>query len=675
MSVAQKTATAPPDWLRHAVRGVLAQSAGYRELPQPQQRALAQAMVRVSAIAAGLIAEETEAHEALKQGRTRTLGMDETRRPEPRARAQDVPAYGTSADRIAGITQSVLNAVSFPRFVTDLINGVFKSMIDSNAQQMQLYVQLLNNVSASAEGFERSQFSIAGVRQWVADHFPDRIEYDVPETEPGDDPPDPEDLANIKLRLRDGASMPDAEELRATLGVAPEESIDAGDPEALVPLARRQIARQRQQMLATMVMLGMQRIVIDSGRINASMRFHIDTRSAATEDRGSQFGLQNRIKASGSFGVGAWGASAEVENTISYVSTQRSQNTEEMNTDLNLDSSVELVFKTDYLPLERLAGGPQLERIKVNTLNPNAETKAITDARTARDKANIAAEAGRSSAIDKALAPPPLPAAPAQPKVAPSAPPKAPEKKTDKKPDKKPGATPPGTAAAGSGNTARPGATTPPAAPGAGTAAPAAGGSTPATNTSAQALAIEPMSRPPDVVYVPTPESSVATMLELAAPKPSETLVDLGCGDGRILVAAAQRYGCRALGYDIDPARISEARARITAAGLSGRVRAEVGDLFQVDLSAIDVVTLYLLPQLNAKLIPRLMQLRPGARVVSHDFDIAGISPDRVVQEYLPKQGHYKTYFLYVAPLRENAEVRHQWAESAKLSWERAASP
>ena len=379
MTVAAPSSTpsrnAPPGWLRHAVRGVLEQSRGYQQLPLEKQRALAQAMVKVSAMAAALIAEEGAAEAAVQRGRSQALSTENSPPQPARARALDAPPFGASAEKIAGVTTSVLNAISFPRFVTDLINGVFKSMIDSSAQQMQLYVQLLNDVSASAEGFERSQFSISGVRRWVADHFPDQIEYDVPEVEPGDPPPDPEEIANIKLRLKSGASMPGEEELRAVLSLGPEDSVDVGDPEQLVPLARRQIARQRQKMLATMVMLGMQRIVIDSGRINASMRFHIDTRSAASEDRGSRFGLENKVKASGSFGAGPWGVSAEVQNTISYVSTQRSQNTEEMNTDLNLDSSVELVFKTDYLPLERLVGGPQLQRIKVNTLNPEAEQK------------------------------------------------------------------------------------------------------------------------------------------------------------------------------------------------------------------------------------------------------------------------------------------------------------
>jgi len=93
--------------------------------------------------------------------------------------------------------------------------------------------------------------------------------------------------------------------------------------------------------------------------------------------------------------------------------------------------------------------------------------------------------------------------------------------------------------------------------------------------------------------------------------------------------------------------------------------------MFGADLSGADVVTLYLLPQLNVKLIPQLQKLRPGARVVSHDFAIAGVIPDRVVQDYLPRLNLYKTYFLFTAPLRLQPEpARHEWAESARLPWE-----
>ncbi|MBR0692734.1 methyltransferase domain-containing protein [Bradyrhizobium lablabi] len=641
--------TPPPDWLRHTVRGVLEQSPGYRGLQPDAQRALAQAMVKVSTLAAALIAEEAEADAAIARP---ALPRDRAApRRAPLARAQDAPEFGTAANRIAGITGNVLNAVSFPRFVTDLISGVFKSMLDSNAQQMQLYVKLLNDVSASAEGFEHSQFSIVGVRGWVAEHFPDQIEYDLPEVEPGDDPPDPEELASITLRLKPNASMPEPDALRAVLGLGPEESVEAGNPEQLVPLARRAIARQRQQMLATMVMLGMQRIVIDSGRINASMRFHIDTRSAASEDRGSQFGMQNRVKAAGSFGYGPWGASAEVENTISYVSTQRSQNTEEINTDLELNSSVELVFKTDYLPLERLAGGPQIERIKVNTLSPEAEMKAATDARTARDKANREAEAKRAEATTKAFAPalsPPQAGGRGTVEDADRARADAAKKEKEKEKER----------------TQQPREKEKPKEQ-----------EKPKDKAAkAQALAAQDAAREPDVVFVPTQPEAIDTMLTLAAPRRGETLIDLGCGDGRIVVAAALRSGCRAIGYDIDPQRVAEARARIAAAGVGDVARVEQRDLFAVDLSQADVVTLYLLPQLNVKLIPQLLRLRPGARVVSHDFAIAGVSPDRVVQDYLPRTGMLKTYFLFTAPLRLHGAPVHQWRESAHMPWEEAAA-
>jgi hypothetical protein len=385
----------PPLWLRGAVREVLERAPGYQQLPDSSRKDLAQAMVKVSALAADLIAEENQAH-------LQAFTDAEQATPAPLARAQEAPEFGTATDRIASTTRNVLGAVSFPRFVTDLVNGVFKSMLDSTAQQMKMYVELLNNVSASAAGFERTQFSTGAVRQWLAEQFPDQIAYQPPDQDP-DFPPDPEEEPEeTRLTLRNGGSMPDAEALRAVLGLQPGEALDASSPEQLVPLARRQIARQRQQMLATMVMLGMQRIVIDSGRINASMRFHIDTRSAASEDRASRFGVENRVRASGSFGVGPWGVSADVQNTISYVSTQQSQRSEEINTELDLNSSVELNFHTDYLPLNQMAAQAQADRIRNATLNP-AATPDPAAGRQARQAAQVAAEQNRRSSLDASL--------------------------------------------------------------------------------------------------------------------------------------------------------------------------------------------------------------------------------------------------------------------------------
>ncbi|QSX77010.1 hypothetical protein [Agrilutibacter solisilvae] len=393
---------APPPWIRTAVRDVLERSPNFQSLPETQRTALAKAMVKVSTLAAELIVEEDQA-----QGE-----IDERKGPRtaaPLARAQEQPDFAASADRMSQVTQNVLNAVSFPRFCTDLINGVFKAMLDSSAQQMQQYVQLLNAVGASADGFERTQFGLPQVRQWVADHFPEAIEYETPD--PDDGPPDPEEVANIRLRLKGGASMPNAEEIRASLGMGPEESVDASNPEQLVPLARRYLARQRQQMLATMVMMGMQRIVIDSGKINAAMRFHIDTRSAANEDRGSQFETRHKMGGSGSFGVGPWGVSAQTEHSIGYVSTQRSQRTEEMNTDLELNSSVELNFRSDYLPLNQMAAQAQADRIRNASINPAAMPDPGAE-RTARLQAQMGSERERRAGIDTATrSPAPAPAA------------------------------------------------------------------------------------------------------------------------------------------------------------------------------------------------------------------------------------------------------------------------
>jgi len=131
--------------------------------------------------------------------------------------------------------------------------------------------------------------------------------------------------------------------------------------------------------------------------------------------------------------------------------------------------------------------------------------------------------------------------------------------------------------------------------------------------------------RRPDVHFVPTPELVVDKMLEIAKVTSDDLVYDLGCGDGRIVIAAARKYGARAIGYDIDPVRVAEARANVKEAGVEHLVTIEQADIFTLDLSPASVVTLYLLPRLNVKLIPQLEQLKPGSRIVSHDFDMEGV--------------------------------------------------
>jgi len=136
--------------------------------------------------------------------------------------------------------------------------------------------------------------------------------------------------------------------------------------------------------------------------------------------------------------------------------------------------------------------------------------------------------------------------------------------------------------------------------------------------------------REPDVIYVPTPQEVVDRMLQLAQVKKNDTVYDLGCGDGRIVITAATRYGARGVGIDIDPQRIREARQNAREAGVEKRVRFLEQDLFESDFREATVVTLYLLSSLNEKLKPRLLaQLRPGTRIVSHAFDMGDWQPQK----------------------------------------------
>jgi SAM-dependent methyltransferase len=136
-----------------------------------------------------------------------------------------------------------------------------------------------------------------------------------------------------------------------------------------------------------------------------------------------------------------------------------------------------------------------------------------------------------------------------------------------------------------------------------------------------------------DVPYVPTPQPVVDEMLKMASVTSEDVVYDLGCGDGRIVVTAAKQFGARGVGVDIDPERIKESNANASAAGVTDRVTFVKKDLFKLDLTKATVVTLYLLPEINLKLRPKLFkELKPGTRVVSHDFDMGDWKPKNTVK-------------------------------------------
>jgi len=145
--------------------------------------------------------------------------------------------------------------------------------------------------------------------------------------------------------------------------------------------------------------------------------------------------------------------------------------------------------------------------------------------------------------------------------------------------------------------------------------------------------------RQPDIGYIPTPQEVVEAMLTLVGVTKDDILYDLGSGDGRVIITAAQQFGTRGVGIDIDPNRIREAKENAQQAGVSDRVVFRQQDLFETDFSEATVVVVYLLPHLNIRIRPELFrQLKPGTRVVSHDFDMGEWHPNRVMQIHKPEE-------------------------------------
>jgi SAM-dependent methyltransferase len=158
--------------------------------------------------------------------------------------------------------------------------------------------------------------------------------------------------------------------------------------------------------------------------------------------------------------------------------------------------------------------------------------------------------------------------------------------------------------------------------------------------------------------YIPSTRLNVDEMLRLAAVQPTDVVYDLGSGDGRVVITAAKEWGARGVGIEIDGKLVAESRASAAREGVADRVSFREGDVFKADLSDATVVTMYLLTSLVERLQPKLFaELRPGTRIVAHDYGFAGWNPDRVVNVS-------KSFYLYVVPAR----VAGTWRLSAQLS-------
>jgi len=159
-----------------------------------------------------------------------------------------------------------------------------------------------------------------------------------------------------------------------------------------------------------------------------------------------------------------------------------------------------------------------------------------------------------------------------------------------------------------------------------------------------------------DVPFVPTPQVTVDEMLRLGGVNDKDFLLDLGSGDGRTVITAARKFGARGLGVDLDAELVARSEENARAAGVGDRARFLVQDLFKTDLSQASVITMYLLPAVNLKLRARLLDLKPGTRIVSHDFDLGDWQPDR-------KTYVRKNTFLWIVP----AKVSGRWQARLQL--------
>ena len=168
----------------------------------------------------------------------------------------------------------------------------------------------------------------------------------------------------------------------------------------------------------------------------------------------------------------------------------------------------------------------------------------------------------------------------------------------------------------------------------------------------------------PSVPYVPTPQSVVNRMLEIGKVGPQDYLIDLGSGDGRIVVTAAQKYGTRGFGVDLNPTRIAEANENARKAGVTGKVDFQRRDLFETDLSQATIITMYLLPRVNLDLRPKLLDLRPGTRIVSHDFSMDDWQPEHHEQveakDKYGGSGGLSDIFLWIIPAKVAGTWRSQ---------------
>lgn len=351
--------------VRGAVRGLLEQSPEYSSLPIERRTKLAHDLVALTETSLRLIAEETNAIRS---------------EPPPISLAQSFDPAANNA--VASAARDTIDGIAFPRFVTELVNGVFKGLIDANAQQIQAYVDMISGVTAASADSEAAT-GPDQARIWLVQQFPDHYELGTSADEWGEE----QENGATEVRLREGREGPSTEDVMALLELDSADGIDVDSPEeGLLGKVRAHLSRKRQQVIASLLTLGINRLVIDHGKIKAGMDFSIDAHSAAEENKARRSEIKHQSSMGGSVSAGPWGVNASMTNSIGIVNTSQSHRREEMNQSANLNADVELHFHSDYLPLNQFAARDSVQRITAVSVNPDAPLRSSPDPRNSEDR-------------------------------------------------------------------------------------------------------------------------------------------------------------------------------------------------------------------------------------------------------------------------------------------------
>jgi len=364
-----------------AVRGevlqLLDRSPSFHQLDAPTRHALRDSMSRIAEYAAATPAAPYASQLAGSDLASRltppTSSPSQPQlQPSPAGTPGTAPgtapapaAPGTTVTGRAGeVTRATLNAIDFPSFVASLIHGTFQAIVDSSVQQMQAYAELLKNVASTVDRFMSDNISDGAARDYLADQHGDFLTRDTSSGSP-----------RLRVKTHRGPSQPLPSFFKDLGFDSPDEIDDNAMEETVVPAARRQLAEQRQQTLATMVMMGINRVLVDSGEITAKLVFHID----ASESMQMRFDQTKTTAANmaGRAGSNPFSAQALMVNTASI----NAQN--DINVRADLTGQVKVLFRSEAFPLERFADSAAIQLINSNAKVPaNAGTAAPQAAST-----------------------------------------------------------------------------------------------------------------------------------------------------------------------------------------------------------------------------------------------------------------------------------------------------